>query len=47
MRTEVPLYVTIGISYKMVCAFSKEFSYSLNTYAETVLWRREMGREHS
>lgn len=47
MRTEVTLYATIGISCKMVCAFSKEFNYSLNTYAETVPQEREMGGEHS
>lgn len=47
MRTEVPLYVTIGISCKMVCAFSKEFSYSLITSAETIPQGREMGREYS
>lgn len=38
LRPEVPLYVSIGISYKIGCAFSKEMSYSLNTCSEKVLW---------
>lgn len=41
------LYVSLGISYKIRCAFSKEMSYSLNTRAEKVLQGKEMGREDS